>query len=375
MQVVLKEIISKKDIKTFLQFPIDLYKADEHYVPQLIMEDKKLFDTKHEPFYKKGKVRSFLAYKNDEIVGRISCIINHQHNDLHNEKTGFFGFFDCINDTEVSTALLDRAKSYALENNMDTLRGPMNFSVSHTIGSLIKGFEYDPCLLTPYNYSYYNDLIVAYGFEKAMDLYSYQFTKAQGIPEKLARVAEAMQERGKFDVKEIQKKDLKKVVKEIQIIYNEAWKENWGFLPLTDEDIAALANELAPILEPKLSYMVYDNGLPVGCMITLPNINEVLKESKGTIFSKGFFNLLKVLLGFKKVKGIRTVIMGVIDSHRKKGVEAILIHKTIQEGLKLGYEEADLSWILENNVMMNRQLEKMDANRYKEHRIYDLKLA
>lgn len=375
MNIELKPVVSKKDLNDFLKFPIELYKDNPNYVPQLLMEDRKLFDKENEPFYKKGTVKSYIALRNGEIVGRISCITNNEHNQLHNEKTGFFGFFDVINDFEVAKALLDKAKEYALENKMNQLRGPMNFSVSHTIGSLIKGFDLLPSLLTPYNANYYNDLYTKYGFEKAMDLYSYLFTKEQGIPEKLSRVANAMQERGKFEIKFIQKQDLKKVVKEIQTIYNDAWKENWSFLPLSDNDIAALATELKPILIPSISYMVYDQGEAVGCMVTLPNINEALQGGNGTILSKSFLKLLGVVLGFRKTKGIRTVIMGVKESHRKKGIEAIMIHKTIVEGEKLGFEEADLSWILENNVMMNRQLEKMGADRYKEHRIYDLKLA
>lgn len=374
MNISLKAVNSKKEIDEFLQFPIDLYKNEKHYIPQLFIEDRKLFNKAKEPFYKKGSVESFIAYRNGKAVGRISCILNNEHNKLHNEKTGFFGFFDSINDIEVAQALLDQAKKYALDNGMNTLRGPQNFSVSHTLGCLTKGFDLDPSLLTPYNFSYYNDLLTSYGFEKSMDLYSYRFGKAQGIPEKLSRVAIAMQERGKFDIRIITKKDISKVVKEIQDIYNDAWKENWSFLPLSDEDIAGLADELAPILEPNISYMVYDEGVAVGCMITLPNINEVLKNGNGKIMSSSFLRLLTVILGFKKVKSIRTVIMGVKESHRKKGIEAIMIHKTIVEAQKLGYEEADLSWILENNVMMNRQLEKMDADRYKEHRIYDLKI-
>ncbi len=375
MAITLKLIETKKDVVKFLEFPIELYKDNPHYVPQLIMEDKKLFDKDHEPFFKTGKVDSYLAYRNGKAVGRISCIINYRHNKLHNDKVGFFGFYDCINDKEVSKVLLDKAKEFSLENKMDTLRGPMNYSVSHTIGCLIKGFDIDPVLLTPYNFDYYNDFLSDYGFKKAMDLYSYRFTKAQGIPEKLTRVANMMQERGKFELKYIVKKDLPKVVKEIQTIYNDAWKENWSFLPLSDDDIAALAVELKPLLVPELSYMVYDKeGLAVACMVTLPNINEALKTSKGKVFSSGFLKLLGVVLGFSKTKGIRTVIMGVLASHRKKGIEAIMIHRTIANAHKLGITEADLSWILENNIMMNRQLEKMGAERYKEHRLYDLSI-
>lgn len=375
MSIELKQILTKSDIIKFLQFPIDLYKDNAHYVPQLFMEDKKLFDKKQEPFFKFGEVKYYLAYKDGKAVGRIACIVNNKHNKLHNEKTGFFGFFDCIDDKEVSNLLLSKAKEYALENNFDILRGPMNYSVNHTVGCLVKGFDLDPVLLTPYNFEYYNNLLKDFGFEKAIDFYSYRFTKEQGVPEKLSRVAKAMQERGKFTLKYIVKKDLVKVVKEIQTIYNDAWKENWGFLPLSDDDIAALATELKPILVPSLSYMVYDeSGLAVACMVTLPNINEALKTSKGKILSPGFLKLLGIVLGIKKTKGIRTVIMGVLQSQRKKGIAAIMIERTISEANKLGYEEADLSWILENNVMMNRQLEKMDAERYKEHRVYDLKL-
>ena len=374
--ITLKLVETNKDITKFLHFPIDLYKNNPHYVPQLMMEDRKLFNKDKEPFFKNGKVDSYLAYKDEKIVGRISCIINFRHNKLHNDKVGFFGFYDCINDDEVSKTLLNKAKEFSLSNEMAILRGPMNYSVSHTIGSLTKGFDLDPVLLTPYNFDYYNDLLKKYGFEKAIDLYSYRFTKEQGIPEKLSRVAKAMQERGNFKLKYIVKKDLVKVVKEIQTIYNDAWKENWGFLPLSDDDISALATELKPILVPELSYMIYsEEGEAVGCMVTLPNINEALKTSKGKILSSGFLKLLGYILGYNKPNGIRTVIMGVLESHRKKGIEAIMIERTISEAHTLGYKEADLSWILDNNVMMNRQLEKMNAERYKEHRIYDLNIA
>lgn len=374
MAIQLKEVLSKKEITQFLKFPIELYKNCEPYAPQLLMEEKKLFNQKKEPFYKKGKVKLYIAVQNEKIVGRIACIVNTEHNQLHKDKVGFFGFYDCINDKEVSKKLLDKAKEYALQNEMDTLRGPMNFSVSHTIGCLSKGFEHLNYLLTTYNYAYYNDLLKDYGFEPEMLLYNYRITNQQEIPEKLKRVAKAMETRGNFDIKKIYPKDLPKVVKEIQHIYNEAWKDNWGFLPLDDSMMDALATELKPILVPEIAYMAYDQGKAVGCMINLPNANEFLKDSRGSIFSKGFFNLVGLVLGWKKTKGFRTVIMGVLESHRKKGVEAILIHKTIEEGLKIGYEEAEMGWILENNTMMNRQLENMNAERYREHTLYDLKI-
>ncbi|MCD6454826.1 MAG: N-acetyltransferase [Candidatus Aminicenantes bacterium] len=364
--IEVKKVESKKDLKKFIMLPWKIYKEDPNWVPPLISDVKKLLDRNHHPFHKHAEVEYFLAYKDGEVVGRIAAFVNFRHNEYWKEKTGFFGFFESINDKEVSRALFEKAEEFLREKEMDRMRGPMNFSTNETCGLLYKGFNSPPVIEYTYNPRYYIDLFEDYGMGIVRFLYAYRLTKDNPIPEKLKRVAEYRLK--KIPVRKVNIKKIRQEIENFKIIYNEAWGKNWGFVPLTDEEIEHIAKELKPVLDTNIVFFAEIDGEPAGASLSLPDFNQILKYANGRLFP---FGLIKLLIHRKDIYRLRTYAMGVREKYRLRGIEALLIYKTIQEGIKHGYKEADMGWILDNNYQMNRILLDLGAERYKEFAVYE----
>jgi len=370
MRIEIKEAISKKDIKSFIDFAHELYKDDPLYVPELYMAQKEMFDKKKYPFYEYGQVKSFLAYANGKIVGRISAIDNPRYNDYHKCNVGFFGFFDAINDQEVANALLNKAADFAKINGNKELIGPTNFTTNETAGLLVQGYEQSNQIMMTYNASYYADLIEAYGLTKEMDLYAY-FIPTLEASDKSIRLSNVLEKRlagHGITIRNINTKDWNNEVERIKKLYNSAWDKNWGFVPFTDREFQHLAEGLKLLVDSDFAYMAEDNGIPVGFSVSLPNINEITKGfKKGRLFP---FNIIKLLLNKKKVTTVRIASAGVIESHRKKGIEAIFFAKNIQEARKRKLKGGEASWVLESNKMMIASAEKLNGKHYKTYRLY-----
>ncbi len=364
--VKIKRVETGKDLKKFIMLPWKIYRGDPNWVPPLISDVKKLLDRDHHPFHKHAEVEYFLALKDGETVGRIAAFVNFRHNEYWNEKTGFFGFFESVNDKNVSRALFEKAEEYLREKGMDRMRGPMNFSTNETCGLLMKGFDSPPVIEYTYNPRYYLELFEDYGLHLVRTLYAYRLTKEQPIPEKLKRVAEARLK--KINVRKARMKEFRKEIERFKLIYNEAWGKNWGFVPLTDEEIEHIAKELKPILDPDIVFFAEIDGEPAGASLSLPDFNQILKYANGRLFP---FGLIKLLIHKKEIYRLRTYAMGVREKFRLRGLEALMIYRTIQEGLRKGYREADMGWILDNNYQMNKILIDMGAQRYKEFGIFD----
>ncbi|TYB30650.1 MAG: hypothetical protein FXF47_08195 [Candidatus Mcinerneyibacterium aminivorans] len=364
--------ISQSNIKYFIKFPFKLYSDCDYWVPPLISEEKKLLDKNKNPFFEHSKMKNFVAKRNGEIVGRISAIINHNHNKTHDEKIVFFGFFDFIDDPEVSKALLQKVRDFGNEHGMNTVRGPMNPSTNDTCGMLIEGFNDDPVVMMPYNYPYYKEHMKSHNYKKAMDLYSYEIvSEDHSIPKKLDRIAKILKKRRDYYFKYISKKNVNELIDDVITVYNKAWESNWGFVPMTEKEIMHMAESLKPILEPPLAFVIYDKENPIGFSLSLPDANQAIKKTNGKLFPFGF---IKMMLAWKNIDRVRNITMGVIPEYRQKGVEALLIHKTFENVMEMGINKADLGWILENNKMMNRELVNIGAEIYKKFRIYEKKL-
>ncbi len=370
MNIEIKEVLTKKDVKTFIDFAHELYKDDPLYVPELYMAQKEMFDTKKYPFYEYGKVKSYLAFANGKIVGRISAVDNPRYNEYHNCSVGFFGFYDSINNQDVANALLDKASSFAKANGHSQLIGPTNFTTNETAGLVVKGFEYSNQVMMTYNAPYYLDLMNSYGLEKEMDLYAY-FIPTLEASEKSIRLSKVLAKRLEgqgISIRSVNTKDWKNEVARIKELYNAAWEKNWGFVPFTDKEFAHLAEGLKLLIDPDFAYIAEDNGKPVGFSVSLPNINEIsINFKKGRLFP---FNIIKLLLNKKKVKTVRIASTGVIESHRKKGIEAIFFAKNIQEARRRKLDGGEASWILESNQMMTTAAEKLNGKHYKTYRLF-----
>ncbi|MDA8340573.1 MAG: hypothetical protein M0Z70_14845, partial [Nitrospiraceae bacterium] len=348
----------------------DLYKNDNLYVPQLTWDMKGHFSDKN-PFLKHADVKFFLAVKDGNIAGRIASIINPQHIRLHKEKAGFFGFFECINDREISDALLNKVRDELKGQGMDIMRGPMNFSTNEECGFLTEGFDSPPMLMMPYNLPYYNDLMTAFGMSKSKDLHAYIYDMQEELPEKVLRVA-ALAERKGITVRTIDKKNFMADMKIFQNVYNSAWEKNWGFIPISDEELAYSAGRLKPLAVPDLTLIAEKDGEPIGFLGLIPDFNFVLRHMGGRLNP---ITILKALYYSRKITDLRLLLYGIKPEYRNRGVDALLFkvgHKNIKKG---GYKRIEFSWILEDNISVIRICEMFGARLYKRYRVYEKKIS
>lgn len=370
--IVIIEVLNKRDLKRFINFPHDLYATDPNYVPELQLAVKELLNPKKNPFFKHSKADLFLALKNGQVVGRIAAIRNNKYNEFHQCNVGFFGFFDVIEDFEVAEALLDTACDWNKSEGFTTVLGPTNFTTNDTAGLLINGFDEPPVVQMTYNKPYYVDFIRWYGFAKEMDLYAY-WIPTQQVSEKSLRLANQLEKRltqRSISFRPLNLKRFLQEVKGIKKVYNTAWEKNWGFVPPTTEEFDFLAQGLKMVLDPRYSYVAEHQGEIVGFAVGLPNINEILlKNKRGRLFPFGFFRLL---WGKRKVKTIRVILLGVLPAYRKLGIEALFFSEFIKTAKANGLLGWEASWILENNHITKAAAENNNGKMYKTYRIYKI---
>jgi GNAT superfamily N-acetyltransferase len=358
----------KKDRKRFLDFPYQHYAEDEHWIAPLKMEQKKLIDEDDNPFYDNGEIALFLAERGGEVCGRIAAIRDQRYNEHHDNKTGFFGFFECINEQSVADLLLKVASGWLQERGHTDVLGPSNPSMMDEIGILVDGFEYDPSIMMPYHKPYYDELIKNAGFQKAMDLYAYRVTQATVSLDRMYRAEEVVRRRmPRLQIREVDLKNLDEEVQIVRDIYNKAWSGNWGFIPMTQEELDDLAKDLKLILDPKVAHIAEIEGEPIAFSIALPDLNQALKHMDGTLFPTGIF---KLLWHRRNINQIRTALMGVVPEYRGKGIDALLHKEAIINGREVGYKSSELSWVLESNKGMMRVAEKIGAKIEKTYRMY-----
>jgi hypothetical protein len=374
--ITVKQVTTKKQHKQFVMLPWKIYKGYEHWVPQLIIDQKMLINTKKKPFYEHSELELFLAYRGNEVVGRIGTIINKLHEELYHEELGHFGFFESINDKEVALALFDAAAAWLKAKGKKNMRGPANPSVWDTNGVLLNAFDLDPVILTPYNPEYYPALFEAAGFKKARDWYAYYMDDTMQFDPKVERVVDVLKKRKNITVRNT---DLKKAWKEIKketkeelglfkIIFNEAWEANWEYVPLTEHEIDFLCHELVPIADQDLILFAFVDGDIAGFSLSIPDFNQALKKINGRLLP---FGILKLLSEAKKITGIRTLAMGIRPKYRKMGIDAIFYHETYRRGVKLGYKTCECSLIVEDNINMRNILKGIKTKEYKTYRMYD----
>jgi hypothetical protein len=366
-----EEVINKQDIMTFIRFPWKIYQGDRYWVPPLIKDQLQKFSPDH-PFLSHSEMILLLARQGEQIVGRIAGIIDRNFIEFHQEKVGFFGFFESIHDREVAQALLSRVRGWLMERGMEKMIGPMNPSTNDECGLLVDGFDASPYLMMSYNPLYYPSLLEAVGLKKAKDLYAYFLEESTFLRDRLNRIAEKLAKKEpKLRIRPINLRRLDEELKIVKDIYNHAWSKNWGFVPLTEAEIDDLAKNLKPLLVPDLVLFGYWEDEPVGFSVSLPDYNQVLKRLDGKL---GPLGILKFLYFSRKIRTIRVMLLGVKHSFQKRGVEGLLYIETFKRGIKKGYFSAECSWILEDNILMQHGIEAMGGKRYKTYRIYEMRV-
>jgi GNAT superfamily N-acetyltransferase len=370
-------VSNRKELTQFVEFPFRLYSNDPNWVPPLVEERLDFFDHRKNPFFEHAREQLFIARRNDEIVGVVGAVVDENHNAVHNEKMGAFGFFDCIDDQTVATALVQCAEEWVRAQGMNLMRGPLNFTTNQEAGLLVEGYGEPPMVMMTYNPKYYPALIESQGYSKAMDVFAYIADLKEvwdSAPRKVFRVADKAKERSGLRFRNIDFGQFKREVELVKQVYNAAWERNWGFVPMTDREFDHLAAGLKQIADPRLVVIAETTaGKPVGVSIALPDVHQALRRSGGGHYFP--FGLVKFLWYRRKIDQCRLLIMGVIEEYRNEGIDAVFYVDTARTAIEQGYKRIESSWILENNVMMNRILERVGAKRYKTYRIYEKPLA
>lgn len=369
--VKIRKVENEKDRMQFIKLPWQLYTGDQNWVPPLIFDVRKNLDPKRNPFFQHAEMDMFLAEKDGKLVGRIAAIKNDNHNNFHKDKAGFFGFFETIDDEEVSDLLLDTACEWVKAKGFNEILGPVNPSTNDECGLLIDGFNSPPVFLMTYNPKHYQAKIEGFGFDKANDLYAYyipsEVINNRKVMDKLERMAELIKKRNDVTTHKLNMKDLPNEVRKIEEVYNSAWESNWGFVPITTAEFDYLAESLKMVVDPDLVMFAEVAGKPAGFTLSLPDFNQVLKKVNGRLLPFGF---LKILTGKKKIDFLRVIIMGVKPEYQKKAIDSVFYLETIKNGNKNGYTGAEISWVLEDNMPMRMTAEKLGAHIYKTYRIY-----
>jgi GNAT superfamily N-acetyltransferase len=363
--------IADKDLDLFIDYPYTLFKGDRNWVGDLKRDVRHLLDTGH-PFWRHGERKLFMAFRNGAPAGRIAAIVNQAHNNFHGDKAGFFGFFDCANDKEVSGALFAGATAWLKAKGMDSVIGPVNPSTNETCGMLSAGFDSPPMVMMPYNPPYYLELAEAAGFSKAKDLYAWKYEVAKGFPERFEKIVARMNRDNKVTMHFANLKTLDKCIDEVKDVYNAAWEKNWGFVPFTADEMADMAKALKPMLKPDYLYFAHYEGKPAGFVLLLPDFNIALKHVNGAL---GPLNILPFLYRFSfKLNRGRMLTLGVKKEFRGKGIEMMLIKQGILAAEKMGWEYGEMSWTLEDNALINSVIEALGSELYRKYRIFEKKI-
>jgi hypothetical protein len=358
----------KSEMKQFINLPWNIYKGDDNWVPPLKMFVKKLLDPDKHPFWKFSERELFLAKRGDEIVGRIAAIIDRNYNEFANEKMGIWGFFECRQDPEAFMALFSAAENWTREKGMDFLRGPLNPSTNYEIGLLIQGFEYPPSIMMTYNPPYYLELISLCGYHKEKDLLSFLFKKGDPLPDWALPLADRISKKKEIYVRKANTKELGPDLQLMSKIYVECWGHNWGFVPMTRDEIKASAKEMRFIMDPDLAFFLYHGDEAVGVFLALPDINPFLKRLNGKL---GPTALIKKFRYWSEVDGMRILLFGVKEKYRQMGVPLVVLkelHDVFENKSEYNYIEA--AWTLEDNDAINGFFKEGGKEPYKKYRIF-----
>jgi GNAT superfamily N-acetyltransferase len=376
--LIIKPVETLEERKEFLRFPWKVYKDDPYWVPPIFPERVHFTDPEENPFFEHSKAHQlYLAYRGEEILGTIAAFTNTRHNEIHNENIGFFGFFEVLEDYEAAETLLKTAENWAREQGHTALRGPAQWNTNDECGLLVDGFDDSPRIMMTYNPRYYVDFVERAGFKYARDLWAYQLPVKDfmtNIGDRLGRITGKVLERKNITIRELDKKNYAEEVAKVKVLYNEAWSQNWGFVPMTDPEFQHLADSLEDILDPELVFLAEKDGKTVGFSITLPDLNEPLLKAYPKPNTPEWWTMVKLVWNWKvrkQVTWVRVLVLGVIPEYRKLGIDALFYYKSAQAAIRKGMKMGEMSWILDNNDKMNRPIIAMGAEVYKTYRFYE----
>ncbi len=364
-------VSSWRDKRLFLNLPWKLHSQDPYWVPPLRGNQKQLVGFSKHPFYDAAESQAFLARQGNQVVGRVLAIVNHAYNSIHNdEPCGFVGFFESIDDADVSKELFDAAYQWLVNKGQHVMRGPVNPSLNYECGLLIDGFHMPPTFMITYNPAYYPALWESYGFKKAQDLMSFTgFAEhLENLEKKIQFIASEAKDRFQMSLRTIRLRHFSRDVQTFLRIYNASLESQWGHVPMSEAEMKHAANSLRFLIVPALTIIAEIDGKPVGSMLGLLDYNPRIKKSNGRLFP---FGAIRLVLNRHKIKRIRLVSTNVLPEYQRWGVGVVLAANLLQPALDYGVNQAEFSWVLESNHLSRKTLERGKMSVEKMHRIYD----
>jgi hypothetical protein len=362
------------DLEDFIRVQYDIFRNDPAYIPPLEMELRDRLTPGKNPLFEHAEGTLFTAWRGGKLVGRCSAQIDREHLRVHQDETGFFGFLDTIDDADVAHRLLASAESWLKARGMKRVRGPFSLTINEESGVLIDGFEHPPVLMMPHSTRYQAGLIESYGYEKVQDLYAWKYVVAEPPP-RAAKAHADMMALPEVRFRSVDKSRMRQEVDTLVEIFNDAWSENWGFVPATEAEVAKMAQDFKLLLDPDLAFFAEVEGREVGMVVCIPNLNEAARDLNGKLFPFGWAKLLYRL----KVKGTssaRLVLLGLRKDMRAKkrygALSTAMYAELAYRGMKKPqYKWAELSWTLEDNRPINLGIKAMRAQIYKTYRVYE----
>ena len=383
MAVTIREIDprNKKNLEEFLHLPWKIYvtngKKDPNWVPPFLDDQRSLLNPGKNPFWKHAKVKLLAAYDDkNQIVGRISASVDDNFNKFWNDKVGFFGWFECVNDPAVAESLFQEAEKFLKAEGMRCLRGPASFTSNDDyFGFLLEGYDSPARIAMTYNPPYYLQLAEKAGYAKAKDLYAWYLSAEIPMPERIVKIVERTMRRERITVRPLNMKRLYEDAAVLKELYNKIWEKNWGFVPMTDEEFNYQVKKLKDIVWPDFVVFAEVDGKAIGFNLVVPDVNQLLIKMNGELFSKEApFALFTFLFGLSKIDDTREMAMGVLPEYRNKGLEALLYLEALKTGKKRKIKGGELSWTLEDNEGINSGISAMGGKIIKKYRIYEKSL-
>lgn len=365
---------SARDVHRFLQAAYPIYEGDPRWVAPLLVDQRQVF-LDGNPFFAHAQMQLWLAEQQGRVVGRIAGIYDRNYVEFQRDPAAFWGFFECVNDPAVSRALFDTVLAWARQQGAQRIVGPMNPSTNDECGLLVQGFDRPPVFMMTYNPPYYPQLVEQAGFTKAKDLLAFFFDLANTPMERFERIAAKFEKREpEMRLRPIRKKTLAEDIRKVTEVYNEAWEANWGFVPMTPEEIQFMAKRLKPLLYEGLAYLMETPEETVGFLLASPDYNEAFLPLRGRLLSPGLIKALPYMLHWKTTDIVRVITLGVKKKFRGRGVEAAMLCHGLRTGFRAGFRHVEASWVLEDNDAVKRVIELFGGTVYKVYRVYERNL-
>jgi GNAT superfamily N-acetyltransferase len=368
MDVIIKEVSSKTDLRKFIHLPETIHKSHENWLPNIYIDEWKFFDKRKNLSFHDCNTILLLAYKNAIPVGRIMGIIHKKYNELKNESTGRWAYLECYNDQQIAHDLLSEVEKWAKKNGMDKIIGPYGFSDKDPQGLLIEGFEHSPLIASACNFPYLIDLVENEGYQKEIDCIASLLNLSESLPPVYDKVLSRLQNNSDYKLLNFTKKsELKPFIKPLFSLMNKTYKNLYGYVPLTEKEMDAMASRYMPILDPRFVKIIESKQQIISFIIAIPHLTEGIQKSNGHLFPFGIFHIIKAA---KKTKKLDLMLGAVDNDFQGLGIEVLMAIALLNSAKKAGYESLEIHLMLETNNAVLREMDRVNAKPHKRFRVF-----